>query len=197
MRRLALLALAAAALIAAGCGDDSSDDGTGRTDDAAMTAQATGQAMRDDAMKDDDAMARDNAMQDDAMKSDTAMAARRRGTLVKVVDSQYGRVLADGSGEAVYLFDKERAARSQCYGECAAAWPPVLARARSGPRAGRGATASRLGTTRRRDGRIQVTYAGQPLYYYVHDSPGRILCHDVVEYGGTWLVVKPDGRAAA
>jgi len=191
MRRLALLTLAAAALSAAGCGDDS-DDGATRTDDAAMTAQTTGDAMRDDGAMKDDVM-----KDDDAMTSDRAMAARRRGTIVKVVDSQFGRVLADGKGEALYLFDKEDTARSECYGDCAAAWPPVLARASSGPRAGRGATASLLGTTRRRDGRIQVTYAGHPLYYYVHDSPGRILCHDVFEYGGTWLVVKPDGRAAA
>ena len=191
MRRSALLALAAVGLIAAGCGDDS-DDGAARMDDAAMTAQTTGEAMSDDAMKGDDAMAADRAM-----KADTAMAARRRGTSVKVVGSQSGRVLADGRGEAFYLFDKERSSRSECYGACAAAWPPVLARARSGPRAGRGAAARLLGTTRRRDGRIQVTYAGHPLYYYVHDSPGRILCHDVFEYGGTWLVVKPDGTAAA
>jgi predicted lipoprotein with Yx(FWY)xxD motif len=189
MRRLALLALAAAALIAAGCGDDS-DDGTPRADKAAMTTQTTGDAMRDDAMKDD------SMKSDRAMKADTAMAARRHGTIVKVIDSQYGRVLADGRGEAFYLFDKERSARSQCYGECAAAWPPVLARASGGPRSGRGAAASLLGTTRRRDGKIQVTYAGHPLYYYVHDSPGRILCHDVFEYGGTWLVVKPNGTAA-
>jgi predicted lipoprotein with Yx(FWY)xxD motif len=187
MRRLALLALAAAALIAAGCGDDSDDDDTARANDAAMTAQTS-----------DDAMASGDAMKSDrAMKSDAAMAARRRGTLVKVVDSQYGRVLADGRGEAFYLFDKERSARSECYGDCARSWPPVLARARSGPRAGRGATARLLGTTRRRDGKVQVTYAGHPLYYYVHDEPGLIRCHDVFEYGGTWLVVKPDGRAAA
>lgn len=174
MRRLALLALAAAALIAAGCGGDD-DDG------AATTTQTTGAAMKSDA--------------DAAMASDAATAAGR-GTIVKVVDSRYGRVLADGRGEAFYVFDKERSSRSECYGACAAAWPPVLARARSGPRAGSGATARLLGTTTRRDGRVQVTYAGRPLYYYVHDSPGRILCHDVFEYGGTWLVVKPDGRAA-
>ena len=59
--------------------------------------------------------------------------------------------------------------------------------------AGRDVTASRLGTVRRRDGRRQVTYAGHPLYYYVSDSPGRILCQSVNEFGGFWLVVKPSG----
>jgi predicted lipoprotein with Yx(FWY)xxD motif len=175
MRRLALLALVATALIAAGCGDATHDGATAQTD-AAMMTRTTGDTMKDDS-------------------ATTSM--RRPGTIVKVASSQYGRVLADGRGEAFYLFDKERSSRAECYGECAAAWPPVFARARSGPRAGRGTTASLLGTTRRRDGKVQVTYAGHPLYYYVHDSPGRILCHNVFEYGGTWLVVKPDGRAAA
>ena len=53
-----------------------------------------------------------------------------------------------------------------------------------------------LGTTRRRSGRRQLTYAGRPMYHYVADAPGRILCHDVAEFGGTWLVLRPDGTAA-
>ena len=117
----------------------------------------------------------------------------RRGRTIKVVDSQFGRVVADRAGEALYLFDAESTTRPACYGECAVAWPPVLAKGE--PVAGRGLRARLLGTTRRRDGRVQVTYRDHPLYHYVHDSPGRILCHDVFEYGGTWLVVAPDGRA--
>jgi hypothetical protein len=31
------------------------------------------------------------------------------------------------------------------------------------------------------------------MYHYVADAPGRVLCRDV-EFGGRWLVVKPDGR---
>jgi predicted lipoprotein with Yx(FWY)xxD motif len=54
---------------------------------------------------------------------------------------------------------------------------------------------SLLGTTKRRDGRRQVTYAGRPLYYYVNDrKPGQILCQNVAEFGGTWLVVRPSGK---
>ncbi len=60
-----------------------------------------------------------------------------------------------------------------------------------------GAKQRLLGTTRRKNGKLQATYAGHPLYYYVHDSPGNILCHDVVEFGGRWLVVKPSGKPAA
>ncbi|HKG38604.1 MAG TPA: hypothetical protein VKB25_06410 [Conexibacter sp.] len=123
----------------------------------------------------------------------TAAPPARRGRTIKVVDSQFGPVVADRAGEALYLFDAETTARPACYGDCAVAWPPVLAKGE--PVAGRGLRPRLLGTTRRRDGRVQATYRGHPLYYYVHDSPGRILCHDVFEYGGTWLVVAPDGRA--
>jgi len=126
-----------------------------------------------------------------AMKSDAAMS--RKGRVVKVVGSDYGRVIADGRGEAFYLFDKERSKKSRCYGECARAWPPVLTKGK--PRAGNGARAKLLGTTKRNNGKLQVTYAGHPLYYYVDDSPGTILCQNVDEFGGLWLVVKPNGAA--
>ena len=66
------------------------------------------------------------------------------------------------------------------------------------PSAAKTATAKLLGTARRSDGRRQVTYAGRPLYYYVGDrASGQILCQDVVEYGGRWLVVRPSGRPVA
>lgn len=113
------------------------------------------------------------------------------GITVKAVGSRYGTVLADGRGQAFYVFDRERTRKSECYGACAKAWPPVLATGR--PAAGKGARASLIGTTRRRDGRRQVTYRGRPLYYYVADAPGRILCQNVREFGGLWLVIRPDG----
>jgi predicted lipoprotein with Yx(FWY)xxD motif len=123
-----------------------------------------------------------------------AMAAKRKGKLIKVEDSRYGPVLFDGKGRSIYLFTKEKGSRSRCYGDCAAAWPPVLTRAR--PRAGKGVDASKLGRTRRRGGRRQVTYGGHPLYYYVADTaPGEITCQDVFEFGGTWYLVGPDGSA--
>ena len=52
------------------------------------------------------------------------------------------------------------------------------------------------GQVERRDGSRQVTYAGHPLYFYAHEDPWQVLCHDFVEYGGTWFVVQPDGDAA-
>jgi len=116
----------------------------------------------------------------------------KTGPNLKVVSSDFGRVLADPKGEALYLFTKDGTGQSQCYGDCAAAWPPYIVKRRSG--AGQGVSAGLIGTTKRSDGRLQATYAGKPLYYYVSDSPGNILCQDVEEFGGHWYVVKSSGK---
>jgi predicted lipoprotein with Yx(FWY)xxD motif len=118
----------------------------------------------------------------------------KRTTTVKVMRTRYGRILVNGNGRALYLFTRERGTTPRCYGPCADAWPVFYARGRV--RAGRGANRRQIGTTRRRDGRRQVTYKGHPLYYYVTDrKPGQVTCQDVVEFGGTWLVVAPSGNA--
>jgi predicted lipoprotein with Yx(FWY)xxD motif len=117
-----------------------------------------------------------------------------RGIRLKLVDSEYGRVVADRRGEAIYLFDKEKKGKAECYGDCARAWPPMLTKGK--PVAGEGIRKGLLGTTRRRNGKLQVTYRNQPLYYYVSDEPGRILCHNVPEFGGLWLVVRGNGKPA-
>jgi predicted lipoprotein with Yx(FWY)xxD motif len=119
----------------------------------------------------------------------------KRGKTIKVIRSQFGRILADGRGQAVYVFDKETSSRPQCYGGCARAWPPVLTNGK--PVAGKGVRGRRLGTTKRRSGKRQVTVNGRPLYYYVDDAPGRVLCHNVEEFGGLWLVVRPSGTPAS
>jgi predicted lipoprotein with Yx(FWY)xxD motif len=173
MRRWALLLpLAAAALIAAGCGgDDANGSGTAMaSDEKTASGEMTG----------------------DGGEMKAEASAMAGGARIKVVDSKYGRVVADRKGEALYLFEKESSKRSKCYGECASAWPPVLTKGL--PRAAGGAKQSLVGTTRRRNGKLQATYAGHPLYYYVADSPGTILCQDVEEFGGLWLVLRPSGR---
>jgi len=111
---------------------------------------------------------------------------------VTVRASNFGRILFDGSNRALYAFTRDTRGKTTCYGACAAAWPPYLVRGTL--RAGTGTTRSLLGTTRRRDGRRQLTYAGKPLYYYVHDGIGQVLCQNVREFGGLWLVVRPSGR---
>jgi predicted lipoprotein with Yx(FWY)xxD motif len=107
--------------------------------------------------------------------------------------SDYGRIVFDGGGRALYAFTRDPRGRSICYGACARAWPPYLVRGRL--RAGAGVTGSLLGTTRRTDGTRQLTYAGRPLYYYVGDRrPGEVRCQNVFGFGGLWLVQRPNGR---
>jgi predicted lipoprotein with Yx(FWY)xxD motif len=96
--------------------------------------------------------------------------------------------------QAIYLFDVETTDEPKCYGDCAEAWPPVLTAGE--PVAGDAVKASLLGTTERSDGTTQVTYGGHPLYYYAHEDPGEVECHDIFLNGGTWYVVRPDGKRA-
>jgi predicted lipoprotein with Yx(FWY)xxD motif len=106
--------------------------------------------------------------------------------------SSLGKALFDGRGFVLYAFTRDRRA-SACYGACAKAWPPYFA-PKVELKVGAGLKRSLLGTVRRRNGRRQVTYAGKPLYFYVGDTrPGQILCQDVVEFGGRWLIVRPSG----
>jgi predicted lipoprotein with Yx(FWY)xxD motif len=124
-----------------------------------------------------------------------AVAAAGTRPTVAAGSSTYGVVLFDGHGKALYAFTRDPRGRSTCSGACAAAWPPDVVR---GPlRPGVGARAGLLGTTRRPDGSMQLTYAGRPLYYYVGDrTPGQILCQNVAEFGGRWLVIRPNGALA-
>ena len=118
----------------------------------------------------------------------------RAGTRITVRPSEYGPMIFDTRGQAIYLFDTETTERPRCYGACAEAWPPVLTDGQ--PVAAGTARDGLLGTTRRTDGTRQVTYGGHPLYFYAHEKPGQVLCHDVEEFGGLWLVVTPTGEAA-
>jgi predicted lipoprotein with Yx(FWY)xxD motif len=121
------------------------------------------------------------------------MAERSSAPTLKAGTSSYGKVLYDGRGFVVYAFTRDHG-RSACYGACAKAWPPYFA-PKGTLTAGAGVQRSLLGTTKRKDGHRQVTYAGRPLYYYVGDTkPRQILCQDVFEYGGRWLIVRPSGK---
>jgi predicted lipoprotein with Yx(FWY)xxD motif len=171
MKRAILLVTASAALFAA-CGDDDSGAGTAPTAKERLVDMTT-----------------------TAEAPAAKPAERRRGPLVKLRESQFGPVLFDGRDRALYLFTRDQARRSRCYGDCAVAWPPFYAKGR--PRAARGVDAELLGTVRRRGGRRQVTYKGQPLYFYVHDPRGQVLCNDVAEFGGTWFALTAAGEPPA
>jgi predicted lipoprotein with Yx(FWY)xxD motif len=114
------------------------------------------------------------------------------GATLTAKSSRFGKALFDGRGFVLYGFTRDQR-RSACYGACARAWPPYFA-PKGELRVGAGLKRSLLGTVKRTNGRRQVTYAGKPLYYYVGDTrPGQILCQNVVEFGGRWLILKPSG----
>jgi predicted lipoprotein with Yx(FWY)xxD motif len=120
----------------------------------------------------------------------TASASRATLTVQK---TRYGKVIFDGHGRVLYLFGRDRTSKSTCYGSCAKAWPPFLTKGT--PKARSGARKGLIGTTRRRDGRLQVTYGGHPLYYYEGDGKGQVKCQGVNNAGGIWLVVSSNGKA--
>ena len=128
-----------------------------------------------------------------AATSSAQRSSTTAGQGLVVATSRFGPILFDGRGYALYSFTHDPRARTTCYGACAKAWPPYVVRAR--PTARKGAKASLVATTRRRDGRLQATYAGRPLYYYRGDGePGVILCQSVSEFGGLWLVLRGNGN---
>ena len=116
------------------------------------------------------------------------------GTRVVVSDSEFGQMLFDSTGQAIYLFDVETTSRPRCYDACAEAWPPVLTQ--GDPVAGQGVDSSLLATTERADGTVQVTYNNHPLYFYAHEGKREVKCHDIFLNGGNWYVVQPGGDPA-
>ncbi len=106
-----------------------------------------------------------------------------------------GPILVDAKGFTVYDFHKDKGTASSCYGGCAAVWPPVLSE--GAPQSGEGAMASKLGTTKRKDGTVQVTYAGHPLYTYEADKkPGEANGNDFSSFGAEWYALKANGEEA-
>jgi predicted lipoprotein with Yx(FWY)xxD motif len=110
-----------------------------------------------------------------------------------VRSSHYGTTISDVDHRVLYLFAADRSSNSTCYGACAKAWPPLLTK--DSPKVGSRLNSGLLGTTKRRDGSMQVTYAGHPLYYFSGDKGTKIMCQHVKLHGGFWYVVKPSGAA--
>jgi len=124
----------------------------------------------------------------------SASSSKSAAATLTAHSSRYGRILFDGRGRVLYLFARDRGDRSSCSGACAKAWPPYLTK--SAPKAAPGLDSKLLGTTKRSDGTLQVTYAKHPLYYFKEDTkPGQIKCQNVSNFGGLWLVVAPSGKA--
>jgi predicted lipoprotein with Yx(FWY)xxD motif len=124
-------------------------------------------------------------------------AGAESGAAVLTVASapKVGAVLVDSKGFTVYDFHKDKGTTSSCYGACAEGWPPVLTE--GAPSSGEGAKAAKLGTTKRKDGTTQVTYAGHPVYTFAGDSkPGEANGNNVDAFGAEWYALKGNGEEA-
>ena len=102
-------------------------------------------------------------------------------------------ILVNATRRTLYLFKADAGANSACTGACATAWPPL--RANGKPTVGSGARASKLGTTKRSDGKPQVTYNGHPLYGFIKDKKsGETNGEGLSAFGAPWFAVSPAGK---
>ena len=126
--------------------------------------------------------------------STTPSPAATGEKIAVATNAKLGQILVDERGMTVYLFVADTGTTSTCYTSCAAIWPPVLTT--GAPQAGAGAQVSLLGTTTRTDGKVEVTYAGHPLYYFVKDKvAGDATGQGINGFGGLWWVMSASGTA--
>lgn len=121
-------------------------------------------------------------------------AAAGGAALVKTASGDSSAFLVDGKGQALYLWAADHGKSSTCTGECAQAWPPLTTMGK--PQAGGAVKASLLGTTKRSDGALEVTYAGHPLYRFEGDSAvGQDNGQGSNAFGAPWWIVNAQGQA--
>jgi predicted lipoprotein with Yx(FWY)xxD motif len=115
------------------------------------------------------------------------------GIKVSLRKVSFGKVLVGPNSHTVYLFLKDTGTTSQCNGKCAVAWMPLTSSGQT--QAGPGLNQSMFGTSKRKDGTMQVTYGGHPLYYYDDDKkPGTTEGEGKKEFGAEWYAVGADGK---
>lgn len=116
----------------------------------------------------------------------------KRGVVFGAGGTEIGLILYDLAGHTLYTFGKDKGTTSTCYGACAEAWPPALAEGR--PRAEGAASPGKVGTTKRRDGTIQLTYAGHPLYTHLDVKEVQFTPSGIQDFGGKWYEIRPSGK---
>jgi predicted lipoprotein with Yx(FWY)xxD motif len=123
-----------------------------------------------------------------------SVASTQSSGTVSLRRTSLGLILVNARGHTLYLFAKDRGARSSCNGSCSRFWPPLLSRGK--PTAGSGVNKSLLGTTRRSNGSMQVTYNKHPLYTYALDKrAGQTKGEGNSLFGAKWWAVSARGRA--
>jgi predicted lipoprotein with Yx(FWY)xxD motif len=123
-----------------------------------------------------------------------ATGASTAALVITTKSSSAGSFLANGSGQAIYLWMKDGKNSSACSSACAGAWPPVTTT--GALTASGGVNQADLSTFTRSDGSKQVAYDGHPLYYFVGDSaPGEVKGQGSDGFGAKWWLVDPAGTA--
>jgi predicted lipoprotein with Yx(FWY)xxD motif len=127
-----------------------------------------------------------------ALAAPAALASTNKSSSISLRTTKVGKVLVGANGRTLYLFTADKHKRSACYGQCAKYWPPLIG---AKPTVGTGLKASLLGTTKRKSGKLQVTYGGHPLYFFAQDKKaGDLNGQGFVHFGGTWWVVSAAGK---
>lgn len=117
-----------------------------------------------------------------------------RASIWRADSKDIKRGLFEFDGYTLYRFTKDKGTTSTCYGACAKQWPPLVT---EGKPNGVDVVRSKMGTTKRKDGTIQVTYFGSPLYTYIGDKvTGEVKGNGVEAFGGTWYALKANGQDA-
>jgi predicted lipoprotein with Yx(FWY)xxD motif len=121
-----------------------------------------------------------------------AAASAATGTVISWRQTSIGNAITTSSGHTLYLFRADHGTTSTCYGQCAKFWPPVLTTSK--PVASGRVMTSLLGTTKRKDGKLQVTYKGHPLYTFLEDKkPGQTTGEGSTNFGASWYALAPSG----
>jgi predicted lipoprotein with Yx(FWY)xxD motif len=129
-------------------------------------------------------------------RQSSGSVASSRATAGKVTlhKTAIGKILATSSGRTLYLFMADHKKKSACYGKCATFWPPLMKKGKVS--AGAGVKTGLLGTTKRKDGKLQVTYRGHPLYLFKLDKgAGQVTGQRQNFFGGLWYAVSSSGGA--
>jgi predicted lipoprotein with Yx(FWY)xxD motif len=121
-----------------------------------------------------------------------AAASAAPGAVVTWRSTGIGPALTTSSGHTLYLFRADHGSTSVCYGACATYWPPLLTTGK--PLASGRVKSTLLGTTKRKDGKLQVTYKGHPLYTFLLDKKaGQTAGEGSKEFGASWYAIAPSG----
>ena len=125
----------------------------------------------------------------------SARRAASKQAVVTTRTTKPGMILVDAQGHSLYLFEKDKGAKSACSGACAKAWPPLMTTGKA--KAAGGVNAKLLGTTKRSNG-TQVTYHGHPLYLFAGDQqPGQVNGQGSTAFGAPWLALSASGKQIA